>query len=220
MARSALLSPAAVDAVVFDFDGTLVATRSADQATVAALIATDPSAATGAEVFWEHEGEPIDTRVELAWPGRGDEVLPLFERQVGPRPCPGVSRLLERLSQTGLPLAVVSSRRRAALEAGLGAAGLRHHFGVIVGLEDVREPKPSPEGLLRALGKLGVQAGRAVDHGQPPQPPGRPGRALRWRRPRTQRHHALAPCRRAIPDRFPGRSGARSRRWISPNVDG
>ena len=32
----------------------------------------------------------------------------------------------------------------------------------MVGLDDVAEPKPSPEGLLLALGRLGVEASRAV----------------------------------------------------------
>jgi pyrophosphatase PpaX len=150
------LSGAAVHAVVFDFDGTLVATRSADEVAVAELIASDPSAAAGAEVFWAHDGEPILTRIELAWPGRGAEVLPLFERQAPPRPYPGVARLLEGLARHGLPMAVVSSRRRAPLEAGLAATRLGRYFQVVVGLDDVREPKPSPEGLLLAMRRLGV----------------------------------------------------------------
>jgi len=156
------------EAVVFDFDGTLVASRFADEAAVAALIASDISAAAGAEVFWAHEGEPLLARIEVAWPGRLSEVLPLFERQGAPRCYPGVIPVLRRLRRRGLRLAVVSSRRRAALESGLLATGLVPYFPVVVGLEDVAEPKPSPEGLLLALRRLEVSAARTLYVGDNP----------------------------------------------------
>jgi HAD superfamily hydrolase (TIGR01509 family) len=75
---------------------------------------------------------------------------------------PGVTTLLERLSRRRLAMAVVSSRRRAALEKGLVDTGLRRHFRLVVGLEDVERPKPSPEGLLLALRRLGVEPSGAV----------------------------------------------------------
>jgi pyrophosphatase PpaX len=152
----------AVDAVVFDFDGTLVASRFVDEAAVAELVAADSTAAAGIGTFWAHEGEPLVSRIELAWPGRSAEILPLFERSEAPRRFPGITRLLRTLDREGLRMAVVSSRRLAALHRGLDATGLGAHFPVVIGLEDVTLPKPSPEGLLLALGRLGVEASRAV----------------------------------------------------------
>jgi len=152
----------AIDAVVFDYDGTLVASRSADEMAVAELIRTHPDAASGAPIFWSHEGEPLVSRIEIAWPGRAGEVLPLFEHQAPPRRFPGITRLLDGLARKGFRLAVVSSRRRAALAQSLKATRLGHHFPVVVGLEDVARPKPSPEGLLLALRRLGVERSRAV----------------------------------------------------------
>ena len=152
----------AVDAVVFDFDGTLVASRFVDEAAVAALVAADPAAGSGVEIFWSHEGEPLVSRIELAWPGRTAEIMPIFERPEAPRLFPGIVTLLRKLEAAGLLMAVVSSRRHAALEQGLGATGLRRHFPVVIGLEDVTLPKPSPEGLLLALGRLGVPPSQAV----------------------------------------------------------
>jgi pyrophosphatase PpaX len=148
--------------VVFDYDGTLVASRSGDEAAVAELVDADPGAAAGAGVFWQHDGEPLVTRIEAAWPGRTAEILRLFERQAVPPFYPGIAPLLQGLDRAGLLLAVVSSRRLAPLEASLDATGLRRYFRVVVGLDDVRDPKPSPEGLLLALRRLGVDAPRAV----------------------------------------------------------
>lgn len=162
LSTRALRPHPAVDAVVFDFDGTLVATRSADEAAVAELVAADPRAAAGAPTFWAHDGEPLRRRIELAWPGRSAEVLPLFEHQEEPRLHPGIAPLLHQLERHGLAMGVVSSRRRPALDEGLDCTGLRRHFAVVVGLDDVSEPKPSPEGLRLAMRSLGVGPDRTL----------------------------------------------------------
>ncbi len=151
-----------VDAVIWDYDGTLVDTRGADEAAVAELVAHDPGAAAGAELFWAAEGRPILERLELAWPGRAGEVLPLFDRRVMPVTFRGISRVLGALSRRRLHLAVVSSRRLEPLEWGLSACGLRGHFETVVGLDCVSRPKPDPEGLLLACSRLGVRPTRAV----------------------------------------------------------
>lgn len=145
-----------IAAVIWDYDGTLVESRFADEAAVAELIRRDPSAAAGAEVFWATEGQPIIERLELAWPGRVGEVLPLFDQRIRPHLHRGVVHVLGALRRRRLPMAVVSSRRREPLEWGLSACGLRPFFRVVVGLEDVAEPKPDPEGLLLAARRLGM----------------------------------------------------------------
>jgi len=159
---TSLPSSARPPAVIWDYDGTLVATRFADEAAVAELVRRDPSAAAGAEVFWATEGQPIIQRLELAWPGRSAEVLPLFDQRVRPHLHRGVTRVLSALQQRGVPMAVVSSRRCEPLEWGLHACGLAPYFSAVVGLEDVHAPKPDPEGLLKAARGIGVTPSRAV----------------------------------------------------------
>jgi len=149
-------------AVIWDYDGTLVATRFADEAAVAELIRRDPAAAAGAEVFWATEGQPIIQRLELAWPGRAAEVLPLFDQRVRPHVHRGVRRVLDDLESRGVPMAVVSSRRREPLEWGLRASEMRPYFDIVIGLEDVLSPKPHPEGLLVAARRMGVVPSRSV----------------------------------------------------------
>jgi pyrophosphatase PpaX len=151
-----------IDTVVWDYDGTLVNTRFADEAAVAELLRRDPTAAAGAEVFWATEGQPIIQRLELAWPGRAQEVLPLFDQRLRPRLHRGVTPVLDELRHRGLPMAVVSSRRREPLEWGLSACGLRRYFQSVIGLEDVAQPKPDPEGLLKAVRGVGATPARSV----------------------------------------------------------
>ena len=164
----ALASPTPVpadrpfDAVIWDYDGTLVASRAADEHAVERLLALDPGAAEGAAIFWATEGRPIEERIERAWPGQVDELLPYFENSIKPVPFRGVVTTLNGLRRRGYRLAVVSSRRRHTLEWGLDATGLRRYFEVVVGLDDVAEPKPSPEGLNKALDGMGVTPMRAA----------------------------------------------------------
>ncbi|TMD95115.1 MAG: HAD family hydrolase [Chloroflexi bacterium] len=160
--RSRTRTTPAFDAVIWDYDGTLVDSRGADEAAVAELLAGDPGAASGAELFWAAEGRPIIERLELAWPGRADEVLPLFDRRISPITFRGIPRVLTGLGRRRVRLAVVSSRRLEPLEWGLAACGLRSHFETVVGLDCVRRPKPDPEGLLLAARRLGVATTRAV----------------------------------------------------------
>lgn len=149
-------------AVLFDFDGTLLDSRPADEAAVEALLELDPAAAAGAELFWSLEGDPIERRIELAWPGRLAEILPLFANVVPTDLFPGVEELVRTLHQQQMVLGVVSSRRRLPLVEGLRGTGIRSLFREVVGLEDVSRPKPDPEGLLLICHRLQVSPAQAV----------------------------------------------------------
>lgn len=156
------VAPRAFDAVVWDYDGTLVDTRTGDEAAVAALVAADPTLIPGVRVFWESEGRPITERLELAWPERAGAILELFDQHDIPKVHPGVRRALTALRRAGLSQAVVSSRRLEPLRRGLAQTRLASLFATVVGLESVAVCKPDPEGLHRALAVLGVAPSRAV----------------------------------------------------------
>ena len=194
--RSGDPQPAAVDAVVWDYDGTLVDGRAADQAAVAELIRRDPGAAAGAELFWAAEGHPILQRLELAWPGRVEEVLPLFDRRTRPRVFPGIRAVLTELRRRGLPLAVVSSRRQEPLEWGLRATRLGGQFDTILGLESVAAPKPDPEGLLLACARLGTSPLHSVyiGDGEVDVEAGRRAQMIVWRATWALPLDRRAPC--------------------------
>jgi HAD superfamily hydrolase (TIGR01509 family) len=78
-----------------------------------------------------------------------------------PRVYPGVASLVRRLANR-IRLGVVSGTWRENIAIVLGAAGLADAFQVVIGKEDVRETKPSPEGYRLALRKLKVKAKEAV----------------------------------------------------------
>lgn len=73
-----------------------------------------------------------------------------------------VPTAVESLNRQGVTLGIVSSKFRYRIEAILERAGLRDHFQVIVGGEDVTELKPDPTGLLGAIEKLASSPARSL----------------------------------------------------------
>ena len=78
------------------------------------------------------------------------------------RLLPGVREALQALEGSGLLAGVVTSNSREVVRAILERTGVVERFAVIVGREDVRLPKPAPEGLLLACERLGVAPREAV----------------------------------------------------------
>lgn len=81
---------------------------------------------------------------------------------------PGVREGVEELHGAGMKLAVVTSKMHGGLERGLRACRLEGFFEVLIGADDVENPKPHPEPVLMALDRLGVTASEAIFVGDSP----------------------------------------------------
>lgn len=152
--------------VVFDNDGLLLDTepcwtiaqetlfrshgRVFDLAAKRALIGTSPLTAA-----------PILESL-LAQPGAGPQLsdemyaLALTEISEGASARPGALELVALLKSAGTPLAVASNSPRRHLLAGLRRVGLDKTFGVVLGVDDVGNPKPAPDLYLAACRELEV----------------------------------------------------------------
>lgn len=75
---------------------------------------------------------------------------------------PGVPEAIRAVRTRGVRLGLVTSKNRSGAERGLRVIGLDGHFEVIVGADDVENPKPHPEPVLRALDQMGVSAAEAI----------------------------------------------------------
>ncbi len=89
----------------------------------------------------------------------------LFEKHLATfaDPLPGVRELLAWLEARNVPRAICSGARRGEIETLLEAFKLRHHFDVLVTIEDVRLGKPEPEGYNLAFDKLNLEYDAELD---------------------------------------------------------
>jgi phosphoglycolate phosphatase len=81
---------------------------------------------------------------------------------------PNASRAVHDLRRAGLKTGIVSTKYRYRIEAILARDGLTGHFDVIVGGEDVVRHKPEPEGLYRAIERIGTSGPDTVYVGDHP----------------------------------------------------
>ncbi len=155
-----------MDAILFDWDGTLADTLGsiyrANVAVMAALgLPFDVEAyrrhfAPDWRVMYERLGVPadrLDEANERWWAALDPAATTLF---------PGVRPALERLAATGRPLGIVTAGRSDRVAAELRDLELEGLFGAVVYGDDLVAQKPDPAPLRLALARLGF-AGRAAD---------------------------------------------------------
>ena len=155
-------------AVLFDFDGVIADTENVHVAAwqrtfgVMGWTETDEACARAAEiddrafvaeVFARRKIEGGDVE---GWVARKQE-LTLKLLADAPRVYRGVAALVERL-RGRVRLGVVTTTWRGNAEAVLEASGLAKAFEFVVGKEDVKAPKPDPEGYRLAVAKLKLPA--------------------------------------------------------------
>ncbi|MEQ9395132.1 HAD family hydrolase [Haliea sp.] len=165
--------PAALRAVIFDLDGTLVDTASEFVVVVQALRA-------------EHDLPPLEPARICASVSNGARALvtlalgtvetdPVFEQQrlrllelygevlgSSARPYPGIEALLAELAARGIGWGVSTNKPRAYAAPLLERLALQPPLGSLVCPDDVSERKPHPESLLRNCRELGCEPQQAI----------------------------------------------------------
>jgi len=89
----------------------------------------------------------------------------LFHTKLGEfaEPLPGVREVLAFLEEQRVPRAICSGAARKEIVTLLDAFRLRHHFDVLVAIEDVRHGKPDPEGYNKAFEELNDEFDAELD---------------------------------------------------------
>ena len=177
------VNAAEVDAVTIDAYGTLVTLLDPVPALQTALAERDVQCERGVVVhgfrkevahYSEHASTGHDeeglaqlqrdcARVFLDAVGAdldAGEFAPVYAAAMHFEPLPGIVSALDRLRGLGLELAVVGNWD-LSLRRLLDEIGLTPYFRVVVHAAG----KPAPDGLLRALGEIGVEPGRALHIG-------------------------------------------------------
>ena len=86
-------------------------------------------------------------------------------RNYTPRLFQGVGETLRKMKEAGFNLCVATNGQRKVSRDLLDVLGLSNLFPVVVGSEDVAEPKPAPDMLLRACDLCGIPPRESVYFG-------------------------------------------------------
>jgi phosphoglycolate phosphatase len=156
-------------AVLFDFDGTLIDSYPAITASVNHVRGLYGLAPLAEAEVRPHVGRgPAQLLAETV--GRGDSAANVAAYRAhhpsvffgGSRLLPGAAETLAALHGRGYRLGLCSNKPVAfsrELVAHFGVAGF---LDVVLGPDDVPRPKPAPDMLLAALGRLAVTAAQAL----------------------------------------------------------
>jgi pyrophosphatase PpaX len=165
-----------LEAVLFDFDGTLVDTMELIYQSMRHATGEVLGREIGREQLMANVGQPLPAQMEAFDPEKVAELLEVYRlyneehHEALIREYPDVASSLARLQDAGLRLAVVTSKRRHSVEMALNSfSALRDVTDVFVTMEDTAEHKPRPEPLLKGLEMLGnIPPGRAAYVGDAP----------------------------------------------------
>jgi beta-phosphoglucomutase len=148
-----------VQAVVFDFNGTL-----SDDEPVLARVYSELFAELGhpltAAEYYEHLAGHTDEEMFNRWLGSSsDELIRERVRRYNELVSDGSTvhddvRAAVRWAAERMPVAIVSAALRAEIEPVLGASGLRDLFQLVLSQDDVTRGKPDPQPYLLAAERL------------------------------------------------------------------
>lgn len=155
---------------MFDLDGTLLDSRDAVVDAVYHISEKYVPGMFTREDLLKRFGESFDEFLEMIEESMQDEtitkehILETYFAYINAHHdekvmlFPEVEEGLKALKSAGYRLGIVTNKQREFTVRGLQAAGIYNLFDHIVTLDDVREGKPSPEMLIKAMWEIGASA--------------------------------------------------------------
>lgn len=152
--------------VIFDLDGTLADTDLVMVQTMLDFLQRyNPSRKVSLIELLRLSGPPITETLKHYFPHLDqDKLVKEFAdvaRHMYPKYAlafPGIQTFLTELAQAQIPVAIVTSKLRRNALITLQEIGLSDAFQYMVSLDDVQQPKPHPEGILKTLNHFNVSA--------------------------------------------------------------
>lgn len=148
--------------LLFDLDGTLADTDPMIAATMNELYDKyRDGKRTPIEEIYYFSGPPISETLKKEFPdGDQDELYKAFHNisykyyQTHIFLYPNEKEVLKYLKSKGYKLAIITNKKHSLSEYALDILGIREYFDLIIACDDVKEHKPHPEGVYKALKAL------------------------------------------------------------------
>ncbi|TXK83658.1 pyrophosphatase PpaX [Paenibacillus sp. N3.4] len=158
-----------IQTVLFDLDGTIVDTNELIVQSFLHSLEGETPEPVSRELIIPNMGRPLVEQMEF-FTGRKEveEIIKkyrtfnLSKHDELVKEFPNVHAVMSTLHEKGIKIGIVTSKIRQTTLMGLKLCGLDSFISTIVTVEDVKEPKPNPEGIFKALKELGSTADQAV----------------------------------------------------------
>ncbi|KRF04543.1 pyrophosphatase [Paenibacillus sp. Soil766] len=154
-----------IQTVLFDLDGTIVDTNELIVQSFLHSLEGETPEAISRELIIPNMGRPLVEQMEFFTGKKEVEALinkyrtfNLAKHDELVQEFPNVRTVMAKLHENGIKIGIVTSKIRQTTLMGLKLCGLAPYVSVIVTVDDVKEPKPSPEGIFAALKELGSSA--------------------------------------------------------------
>ncbi|MFC3210404.1 pyrophosphatase PpaX [Planomicrobium okeanokoites] len=157
-----------ITTLLFDFDGTLLNTNELIIHTFSTVLEKHFPNSYEREDILQFIGPSLKQTFETIAPLRTEELikeyrelnLALHDEMVSV--YDGVEETLYLLKNRGLKMAIVSTKKRDTILHGLRLMGVSKLFDTVISLDDVENPKPHPEPILKALKELSSSAAESL----------------------------------------------------------
>lgn len=170
-----------VKAVLFDFDGTIMDSMGILYRIFNTVLKKFGLPTIAPQQFCEKAGRPVkDILRETVLKNRkiDDLFVRSFENEFvkiyveegfkDNKPFPSIYKALDFLRFQGIKTAIVTTTPRVFLEDNLSRFGLKKYFDIIIAREDVKNYKPAPDVILKAIKLLKVKPNECVIVGDSP----------------------------------------------------
>ncbi len=161
-------------AVFFDLDGTLLDTTPLILKSFQHTIQTHFQREVSLEDIKPFMGKPLRAAMEVMAPGQEEEVIATYrtfnlahhDQLAGI--FTGVYDTVKTLYDSGVILAVVTSKTAATARRGLRLFHMEQYFHTVIGLDETQKHKPEPEPVLAALKAVKLSACDCIMVGDSP----------------------------------------------------
>jgi pyrophosphatase PpaX len=157
-----------ITTLLFDLDGTLIESNTLILASYTATLEHFTGRKYEQEELLPFIGPPLKDVFMNIDPARADDMIAAYRKHnlehhdEYVEAYPYVVETLQQLKQAGFKLGIVTTKIRETAERGITVCGLDGLFDVVIGYDDINQPKPHPEPVLKALEALGSTPEEAI----------------------------------------------------------